>query len=116
MKSNNEIIEELISTGFVKQYVRRRAIGSQYQEDIEQDVYLILLEYPCLQEIYNKGGINKIRALSSGIIQRHLSEKGKGYRLYGREIKYTDNAIPELGYEQHRLKYIDEIMLRNDEN
>lgn len=97
--TNNQIVEELISTGFVKNYIRKRAIGWP-QEDIEQDIYLILLDYPLLDEIYSIGGINKVRALTAGIIQRHLSEKGKGYRLYKREIKYTDEQIPEIGYEQ----------------
>lgn len=98
--TNNQIVEELIKTDFVKNYVRRRAIGSQYLEDIEQDIYCILLQYPMLSEIYSKGGINKVRALTAGIIQRHLSEKGKGYRLYHKEIKYCDNEIPDKPYEQ----------------
>lgn len=102
--TNNQIVEELISTGFVKNYVRKRAIGWP-QEDIEQDIYLILLDYPLLDEIYSIGGINKVRALTAGIIQRHLSEKGKGYRLYKREIKYTDEEIPEIGYEQKQNIY-----------
>lgn len=102
--TNSQIVEELISTGFVKNYVRKRAIGWP-QEDIEQDIYLILLEYPLLDEIYSIGGINKVRALTAGIIQRHLSEKGKGYRLYKREIKYTDEQIPEIGYEQKQSIY-----------
>lgn len=102
--TNNQIVEELISTGFVKNYVRKRAIGWP-QEDIEQDIYLILLDYPLLDEIYSVGGINKVRALTAGIIQRHLSEKGKGYRLYKREIKYTDEEIPEIGYEQKQNIY-----------
>lgn len=102
--TNNQIVEELESTGFVKNYVRKRAIGWP-QEDIEQDIYLILLEYPLLDEIYSIGGINKVRALTAGIIQRHLSEKGKGYRLYKREIKYTDEQIPEIGYEQKQSIY-----------
>ena len=102
--TNNQIVEELISTGFVKNYVRKRAIGWP-QEDIEQDIYLILLDYPLLDEIYSAGGINKVRALTAGIIQRHLSEKGKGHRLYKREIKYTDEQIPEIGYEQKQSIY-----------
>lgn len=102
--TNNQIVEELISTGFVKNYIRKRAIGWP-QEDIEQDIYLILLDYPLLDEIYSIGGINKVRALTAGIIQRHLSEKGKGYRLYKREIKYTDEEIPEIGYEQKQNIY-----------
>lgn len=102
--TNSQIVEELISSGFVKNYVRKRAI-SWPQEDIEQDIYLILLEYPCLQEIYSQGGINKVRALTAGIIQRHLSEKGRGFRLYKREIKYTDEEIPEIGYEQKQNIY-----------
>ena len=104
MPSNNQIIEELISTGFVKNYIRKRAVGWP-QDDLEQDVYLILLEYPLLETLYNNGGINKVRQLTSGIIQRHLSEKGKGYRLYKREIKYTDEEIPELGYEPKETVY-----------
>lgn len=101
--TNREIVLELISSNFVKAYIKKRAIGNQYQEDIEQDIYTILLEYPCLQEIYSKGGISKVRALTAGIIQRYLSVKGKGYRLYSREIKYCDNEIPEIIYEPKDL-------------
>lgn len=104
MKSNNEIVEELIETGFVPNYIRKRAIGWP-QEDLEQDILVILLEYPLLDELYKKGGINKVRQVTSGIIQRHISEKGKGYRLYKREIKYTDEEIPEIGYEQKQNIY-----------
>ena len=100
MKTPNEIVEELIQTEFVKNYLRKRAIGSQYLEDMENDVYLILLEYPLLGEIYKKKGINGVRQITSGIIQRSLSTKGKFYRMYHREITYTENEIPETSYEQ----------------
>lgn len=103
--TNNQIIEELISTGFVKNYVRKRCIGWESQEDIEQDVYLILLEYDLLQEIYKMKGINGIRQIASGIIQRHVSEKGKANRLYKRELAWTQNEIPDLGYEQKQNIY-----------
>ena len=96
----NQIVEELIQTEFVKNYLRKRAIGSQYLEDMEQDIYIILLEYPLLTEIYNKKGINGVRQITSGIIQRSLSTKGKFYRMYHREITYTENEIPETCYEQ----------------
>ena len=96
---NNQIIEELISTEFVKNYIRKRAIGWP-QDDLEQDIYLILLEYPLLQNLYKQGGINKVRQFASGVIQRHISNTGKGYRLYKREIRYTDEEIPELGYKE----------------
>ena len=105
MKSNNEIVEELISTGFVKNYIRRRCIGWDSQEDVENDVYVILLEYPLLSELYKKGGINKIRQFASGVIIRHISEKGLGYRLYRRELSYTQNEIPEISYEQRQNIY-----------
>ena len=103
-KTPNEIIEELIETGFIKNYLRKRAIGWPL-EDLEQDVLLILLEYPLLTELYRQGGINKIRQVASGVIIRHISEKGKGNRLYKREIQYTDNEIPEIGYEQKQNVY-----------
>lgn len=105
MKSNNEIVEELISTGFVKNYIRRRCIGWDSQEDVENDVYVILLEYPLLSELYKKGGINKIRQFASGVIIRHISDKGIGYRLYRRELSYTQNEIPEISYEQRQNIY-----------
>ena len=104
MKSPNEIVEELIETGFVKNYLRKRAIGWPI-DDLEQDIYLILLEYPLLNELYRQGGINKVRQVTSGIIQRHISEKGKGNRLYRRELSYTQNEIPEIGYEQKQNVY-----------
>ena len=99
MKSNNEIVEELMATRFVPNYIRQRACGWPHK-DLEQDVYLILLEYPLLQKIYKEKGINGVRQVTSGIIQRHLSEKGKGFRLYKRERIWTDNKIPEISYEQ----------------
>lgn len=105
MMTNNQIVEELISTGFVKNYIRKRCIGWDTQEDVEQDIYVILLEYPLLNELYEKGGINKVRQITSGIIQRHISEKGKGNRLYRRELSYTQNEIPEIGYEQKQNVY-----------
>ena len=105
MKSNNEIVEELINTGFVKNYIRRRCIGWDSQEDVENDVYVILLEYPLLSELYKKGGINKIRQFESGVIIRHISDKGLGYRLYRRELSYTQNEIPEISYEQRQNIY-----------
>ena len=105
MKSNNEIVEELINTGFVKNYIRRRCIGWDSQGDVENDVYVILLEYPLLSELYKKGGINKIRQFASGVIIRHISEKGLGYRLYRRELSYTQNEIPEISYEQRQNIY-----------
>lgn len=105
MKSNNEIVEELINTGFVKNYIRKRCIGWDTQEDVEQDVYVILLEYPLLNELYKKGGINKIRQFASGVIIRHISEKGLGWRRYRREYSYTQNEIPEIGYEQKQNIY-----------
>lgn len=104
MKTPNEIVEELIKTGFVKNYLRKRAIGWPI-EDLEQDIYLILLEYPLLSELYRQGGINKVRQVTSGVIVRHISEKGKGWRNYKREIKYTDEEIPEIGYEQKQNVY-----------
>lgn len=103
--TNNQIVEELFSTGFIKNYVRKRCIGWENQEDIEQDIYLILLEYDLLQEIYKMKGINGVRQLASGIIQRHVSEKGKGQRLYKRELAWTQNEIPDLGYEQKQNIY-----------
>lgn len=103
MKSPNEIIEELITTGFVEKYVRKRFIGSPYQEDVIQDIYEMLLIWPRLQEIYKSKGINGVRAIASGMVQRHLSVKGAGYRKYVRELTWCNEEYinnNDLFYEQ----------------
>lgn len=95
---------ELYNSGFLKKYIQKRAIGSQYIDDMVQDLIILLMEYPLLVEIYEKGGISRCRALASGIIQRNLSQKGLWYRKYHREITYTDNEIPDEGYNQ-KIKF-----------
>ena len=95
MNENNHIVTELVKTNFIPNYAKKRFFGDEtYIDDIVQDVYLILLEHPLLTEIYSKGGLNKVRAFASGIIQRHLAEKGKGHRLYVRERNWCNNEIP----------------------
>ena len=97
MELNNKIVLELIDTHFVPNYVRQRAVGWP-QEDVVQDVYETLLVYPRLQEIYDKKGINGVRALASGIIVRMLSRTGKAYKLYKKEMSHLDNEIEDHGY------------------
>lgn len=99
--TKNEIIEELYNTGFVKNYLKKRLKGEDFIEDCENDIYVMLLEYPRLISLYNEGGINKIRQLSSGMIIRHISSKGVAERKYRRGINATKEKIDEnIGYEQ----------------
>lgn len=100
MKTPNQIIEELYKTNFVQNYVRKRFIGSPYQEDVIQDIFEMLLIWPRLQSIYNTKGINGVRAIASGMVQRHISTKGAGYRKYVRELQWTNEEIIERSYEQ----------------
>lgn len=96
-----EIIEELYATGFVKNYLRKRLLGEDFIEDCENDIYIMLMEYPRLVSLYEEGGINKIRQLSSGMIVRHISVKGVAERKYRRGLKATKEKIDEnIGYEQ----------------
>ena len=84
----NEIIEELYATNFVQNYVKKRLIGVDYQEDVAQDIFEMLLIWPRLEEIYNQKGINGVRAIASGMIQRSISTKGALYRRYTREQEW----------------------------
>lgn len=98
--NNEQIAMELYNSGFLRKYIQKRAIGSQYIDDMVQDLFIMLVDYPLLINIYEKGGISRCRALAAGIIQRSLSEKGLWYRKYKRELSYTDNEIPDTSYEQ----------------
>ena len=96
-----EIVEELYLTGFVKNYLKKRLGAEDFVEDCENDIYVMLLEYPRLITLYKEGGINKIRQLSSGMIIRHISSKGLAERRYRRGLKATLEKIPDdIYYEQ----------------
>ena len=99
MKTPQEIVQELYETNFVQNYVRKRFIGSPYQEDVMQDIFEMLLIWPRLQEIYKQKGINGVRAIASGMTQRHLSEKGLGHRTYVRNLRWCENEIEDIPYE-----------------
>ena len=96
-----EIIEELYKTNFVRNYLKKRLGEENFVEDCENDIYIMLMEYPRLVTLYKEGGINKIRQLSSGMIIRHISSKGVAERKYRRGINATKEKIDEnIGYEQ----------------
>lgn len=91
MKSNNEIVEELISTGFVPKYIYKRCVNKPCLDDIIQDTYLILLTYDGLQRLYEEQGINGIRRYAAGVVFRSISNKGLAYRRYFRPYAEVQN-------------------------
>jgi hypothetical protein len=90
-KINNKIVEELVNTHFVENYVRKRCINKPCIEDIIQDTYLSLLEYENLSKIYDEQGINGVRRYAAGIIFRSVSDKGTAYRRYFRPFMEVQN-------------------------
>lgn len=110
-KSPNQIIEELIETKFVPNYLKKRHGLHYYSDDMIQDIYLSLLTKPeKLQELYSQGGINKVRAYTSGLIQRFLSPLGQGGQRY---IRHSNN----LDYSNIILSWIfDEKSHSRNEN
>lgn len=88
--TNEFIIIELINCKFVENYVKQRYSMSQYHKDIVQDIYLMLLEYPKLTQIYKEKGLSGVRALASGMIQRAISKSGALYRKYTRENQWLN--------------------------
>ena len=89
--TNNQIVEELISTGFVKNYVRKRCVNKPGIDDIIQDTYLILLESKELKRIYDEQGINGVRRFAAGVIFRSISNKGLAFRRYFRPHAEVQN-------------------------
>lgn len=101
-----EIIEELYKTNFVRNYLKKRLGAENFVEDCENDIYIMLMEYPRLVTLYKEGGINKIRQLSSGMIIRHISTKGVAERKYRRGLRATLEKIEDIPYEP---KYFSEL-------
>ena len=112
-KSPNQIIEELIGTKFVPNYLKKRHGVHYYSEDMTQDIYLSLLSKPeKLKELYSQGGINKVRAYTSGLIQRFLSPLGQGGQKYIRHynnLDYSDVILSwifdEKSHNKNENKY-----------
>lgn len=85
MKTKNEILDELYETQFVDKYCREICVNFEDIEDAIGTVWLAVceLDEKRLQKWYDEGGINKVRAIVSGIINRQLrSTKSKFYYQY----------------------------------
>ena len=89
--TNNQIVEELISTGFVPHYVYKRCVNKPCLDDIIQDTYLILLESKEIKRIYDEQGINGIRRFAAGVVFRSISNKGLAFRRYFRPYAEVQN-------------------------
>lgn len=94
MKTKNEIIKELYKTDFIFKYTRQLLKQQELLDDAVAEIWLIVAELSeeRLQQLYNEGGINKVRQLVSGIISRQMNSKNS--RFYYTYIKKnTDNLI-----------------------
>lgn len=89
--NKNEILEELYATEYVDRYTRQICVNNEYVEDFIQEVWLIVCDLPeeRLQKWYREGGINQIRRVVGGIINRtaRSTTSGAYYKLVKKDIK-----------------------------
>lgn len=97
-KSREEILDELIATGFIEKYARQlsKACDEDYIEDGIQDIWLIILNLSeeKLQDLYysqKTNNINAVRRYCSGIIHRQIvSTSSAYYKQYHKPHLYDD--------------------------
>lgn len=85
--TKNAIVKELYETNFVDRYVRKLYTWNwENIDDIIQDIYVMVCELPDerLMDLYENGGINKVRQFITGIIHNQL--KSCNSRLYYKYI------------------------------
>lgn len=93
MKTKEEILKELYNTQFVENYTKRLLKQQEFLEDAVGEIWLIVAELPedKLQNLYNEGGINKVRQLISGIVSRQINSKNS--KFYYKYIKKNTKNI-----------------------
>lgn len=85
-ESNYKILDILCKKRVVEDMLDKMKYRIDLRDDLAQEIYLILLEYPNLEEIYNKGQINFF--ISRVIMNQGFSSTSDFYRKY---VRYIEN-------------------------
>lgn len=101
-----EIIQELIDTHFIENYTAKMLVNKEEipLDDAIQECWLAILtiDEERLINWYEEGGINKVRQVAAGIINRQCrSTSSKLYYTYCK--KSTDNLIIKRTNDQKQI-------------
>lgn len=86
----NKIIEEIYTDGMVRDIIDNMGVSGTYADDLEQEVYMILLQYKKekIIEMYNK---KQLKFFIVGVIQRQYnSNTSPFYKLYKKYYSIVD--------------------------
>lgn len=89
----NKVIEELYNEGTVREIIENIGVKGTDADDLEQEVYGILLEYDPdrIVEMHSKG---QLRYFVVGIIQRQYNSKTSPfYKLYKKYYSIVDGNV-----------------------
>jgi hypothetical protein len=92
----NKIIIELYEQKVIKNIINNMNISSRYADDLEQEIYTILLEYDNdkIIELYNK---KQLKYFIIGVIQRqYFSNNSPFYKVYKKYYNMEDNEINNI--------------------
>lgn len=108
MKTKNEILNELYETDFVKKYTAKLLKQKDFLQDAEQEIWLIICNQPSerIENLYENGGINKVRQFVSGIISRQINSTTSNF--YNTYIKKDFNDSISRKITEDRTTPFDE--------
>lgn len=89
----NKIINEVYEKGTVREIITNMKVNLLDADDLEQEIYLILLEYDKerIIEMYNK---NQLKYFIIGVIQRQYNSKTSPfYKKYKKYYTLVDENI-----------------------
>lgn len=90
----NDIISELCNTGFIEKYMRQQCFETDEDriKDFAQEIYVILLsdDPEGIEQMYEEGGLDRVKVFAAGIIKRQLTLSHslihRKYRKYDRSM------------------------------
>lgn len=108
--TNTEIVHIVFRTMKIKQLVANIVHEIQYRDDMEQYVYLYLMEMPNikLNKIYNGGKLRNYIAITLKNNSKFNGYKSKNYINYVRLIADTEETFYNL-YDESDRSYLDRI-------
>lgn len=92
----NKIMIELYEDRIIRDIIDNMNINDRYADDLEQEIYAILLEYDSdkIIDLYNK---KQLKYFIIGVIQRqYFSKNSPFYKVYKKYYNMMDNEINNL--------------------
>lgn len=121
--NKNDIVEWLIKTDFVTNYIQKLLYNSDYDllEDITQEIWLILLDeisQDRWNEIYSQG-VKNIIQFTSGVIYHQIRSKNsklfKAYKQHNQQYPILTKRCWDI-YERTNIMPVDIEYLNNKIN